>query len=353
MSNMCTQAVFMKYAVLLCRGLSNGAFSDEESLLGCSVKPNIDALARTSALGIVRIGTPLASGLMYELLCQGTGIRDEYPFVVCDSGETLFGSDVCIRCSVASVIRGDEEQVSVCRADLTDKQLDRICSYLSPLISDDIFRLVCAGGELCLIWRGGDVRGCSFSELADEPVDMKSFMPHGDISAPFCALIERSIDLLSDYGDYALWPEKSSSSPVIRPAAESLGHSAALCGNDKAVRGLCRAADMEIYSNAALALDTYADVLFFDIDLTEDADSRLGWLDSKLLPRLLARTGNILILPAAGGADGLCPPMPFLMHRADTKGIGSGFDEASCRGTGLFVPDARELMDLFTTIPFE
>lgn len=347
---MCIQAVFMRNAVLLCRGLSDGIFAGEGSLLDCCKKPNIDSLAASSLLGAVRTGSPLVSGILYELLFQGKSPGSEFPFAVCDCGAELRSGDVCISCCVAGIAHGEEGE-SVYRADLTEKQLRHIYTYLAPLVSDDVFELVCTGSELCLIWRGGDVRGCSFCTLDSEPAEKSSVMPHGDVSAAFTALIERSANLLSD--DYILLPQKSFPAPDIIPVTESLGISAALCGSDKAVRGLCRAAGMDIYENAADALGTEADVLFFDIDLSEDAAARINWLDGKLLPRLLSRTENILILPVPASGNDLCPPMPFLMHRSDTKGEGACYDAASCKGTGLFVPGLRELMKMFIRYHFE
>ena len=140
----------MKYAVLLCRGISKNVFSDNKNdtpLCSASI-PLIDSLAAVSETGLVRLNRhniPEAFASLYSLL----GFEDEravspLPFEVYSSSSGIVPGDVCIRCELVSFVYSDESApvlVKPCTY-ITSKEYAEIFSFLSEELSGRVLRFV-------------------------------------------------------------------------------------------------------------------------------------------------------------------------------------------------------------------
>lgn len=395
----------MKYIVLLGDGMSDLPVPElgGKTPLMAAKKPNMDALARVSEVGLVKTvpdslkpGSDIAnlSVMGYDPEVYYTG---RSPLEAISMGIELKDTDTTFRCNLVtlSVDEPFEEKV------MADYSSDEISSEEArKLIEYAASRL--AGGALklypgisyrhCLVWSGFDGKPelTPPHDISDKKVG--NFLPKGEGGEVLLELMKKSYPLLSEHPvnrerekrglrpGNCLWLWGQGKKPCLKPFKELYGIEGAAISAVDLIKGIAKAAGMRSIdvegatgtlstnylgkAQAALrALEEGCDYVYIHIEAPDECGHRrevegkvraIELIDEKVLGPILegmaGKDFNLLIMP-----DHPTPlstrthsrdPVPYLLYKSGQPypSKASSYDEASARESGNFVERGPEMI---------
>lgn len=203
----------MKYVVVLCDGMADYPVDElgGKTPMECAKKPNMDALAKKSVVGLVKTvadglkpGSDVAnlSVLGYDPAVCYTG---RSPLEAGSIGIDMKPTDVSFRCNLVTV--SDEENyedktmVDYCSGDISTEEARELIEYLAKEFNSEEFQLYSGVSyRHCLIWNNGTLDLGTLTpphDITGRPV--KNYLPEHANAAKLFEMMKKSYDLLKDH----------------------------------------------------------------------------------------------------------------------------------------------------------
>ncbi len=397
----------MKYAVILCDGMADTA----NALLGgktpmeCAKKPNIDALAKVSEVGLCRTvakglrpGSDVAnlSVMGYDPTVSYTG---RSPLEAASIGIDLKDTDVTLRLNLVTL--SDEENyvdktmVDYCAGDISTEEAAEIIKSIEKAFGSEKYRF----------YHGVSYRHCLV--VSNGTTDLGTMTPPHDISgrvigeylsksanaAPLIDLMKKSYALLKDHPvnkkrisegkrpANSIWLWGEGTKPAVENFKEKNGVSACVISAVDLLKGIGKCAGMRVpeeegatgyidtnfEGKAAAAIDAFkdgCDLCYLHFEAPDECGHRgeaenkvraIEYIDSRAVTPVLDYLKNcgedyrILVMP-----DHPTPletrthssePVPFLIYdsRKAQKGVDC-FTEKTALETGVFIEHGPSIM---------
>ena len=397
----------MKYLVLLCDGMADtpNPALDNKTPMQCAKKPNMDALAAVSEVGLCRTvadglkpGSDVAnlSVMGYDPMVSYTG---RSPLEAASIGIDIKDSDVTLRCNLVTL--SDEEKfedrsmVDYCAGDISTAEAAEIIKTVEEKLGNDIYRFY-AGVSYrhCLVVNNGTT---DLGEMVP-PHDISGRVIGGYLSdspnaAPLIELMKKSYEILKDHPvnlarrakglneANSIWLWGEGTKPVVENFQQKNGVSACVVSAVDLLKGIGKCAGMQTpeVSGATGYLDTdfegKADagieafkngtqLVYLHFEAPDECGHRgevqnkvkaIEEIDSRVLSRVLQYfkgSGDdyrILIIP-----DHPTPletkthsrePVPYLIYDSRKKESGvNTFTEQTAAAKGTFVEHGPDIM---------
>lgn len=398
----------MKYLVVLCDGMADtpSEYLGGKTPMELAVKPNMDALAKISEVGLCRTvakglkpGSDVAnlSVMGYDPAVCYTG---RSPLEAASIGIDLKDTDVTLRCNIVTL--SDEENyddktmVDYCAGDISTEEAREIVKTVQEKLGNEIFSF----------YSGVSYRHCLV--VKDGTTELGNMTPPHDISGkvvgeylsthknaePLIALMKKSYEFLKDHPvnkkrvaegknpANSIWLWGEGTKPQLQDFKEKNGVSGAvisavdllkgigICANMKTpeVEGATGYIDTNFVGKADAAINAFkegCDLAYIHIEAPDECGHRcepenkvkaIGIIDELVLGRVKAyldESGEdyrILICP-----DHPTPlltkthssePVPYLIYdsRKTADGVDT-FTEATAASTGNFIEHGPSIMD--------
>lgn len=398
----------MKYLVVLCDGMADtpSEYLGGKTPMELAVKPNMDALAKISEVGLCRTvakglkpGSDVAnlSVMGYDPAVCYTG---RSPLEAASIGIDLKDTDVTLRCNIVTL--SDEENyddktmVDYCAGDISTEEAREIIKTVQEKLGNEIFSF----------YSGVSYRHCLV--VKDGTTELGNMTPPHDISGkvvgeylsthknaePLIALMKKSYEFLKDHPvnkkrvaegknpANSIWLWGEGTKPQLQDFKEKNGVSGAvisavdllkgigICANMKTpeVEGATGYIDTNFVGKADAAINAFkegCDLAYIHIEAPDECGHRcepenkvkaIGIIDELVLGRVKAyldESGEdyrILICP-----DHPTPlltkthssePVPYLIYdsRKTADGVDT-FTEATAASTGNFIEHGPSIMD--------
>lgn len=398
----------MKYLVVLCDGMAD---TPSEYLGGATpmekaVKPNMDALAALSEVGLCRTvanglkpGSDVAnlSVLGYDPAVCYTG---RSPLEAASIGVDMKDTDVALRCNTVTL--SDEENyedktmVDYCAGDISTEEAAEIIATIEKELGNEIYKFYSGVSyRHCLIVDNGT------TELGNmtPPHDISGrvvgeYLSKAETAAPLIELMKKSYDILKDHPvnkkriaegknpANSIWLWGEGKKPALEDFKEKNGVSGAIvsavdllkgigiCANMQTpeVEGATGYLDTNFEGKATAAIEAFkrgADLVYIHLEAPDECGHRcepdnkvkaIEIIDEKILGVMkdyLDKSGEdyrILICPdhptplliKTHSSD----PVPYLIY--DSRRALSGvecFTEKNAASTGIFIEHGPSIMD--------
>ena len=398
----------MKYLVVLCDGMADtpSEYLGGKTPMELAVKPNMDALAKISEVGLCRTvakglkpGSDVAnlSVMGYDPAVCYTG---RSPLEAASIGIDLKDTDVTLRCNIVTL--SDEENyddktmVDYCAGDISTEEAREIIKTVQEKLGNEIFSF----------YSGVSYRHCLV--VKDGTTELGNMTPPHDISGkvvgeylsthknaePLIALMKKSYEFLKDHPvnkkriregknpANSIWLWGEGTKPQLQDFKEKNGVSGAvisavdllkgigICANMKTpeVEGATGYIDTNFVGKADAAINAFkegCDLAYIHIEAPDECGHRcepenkvkaIGIIDELVLGRVKAyldESGEdyrILICP-----DHPTPlltkthssePVPYLIYdsRKAVDGV-SVFTEKTAESTSIFIEHGPSIMD--------
>ena len=398
----------MKYLVVLCDGMADtpSEYLGGKTPMELAVKPNMDALAKISEVGLCRTvakglkpGSDVAnlSVMGYDPAVCYTG---RSPLEAASIGIDLKDTDVTLRCNIVTL--SDEENyddktmVDYCAGDISTEEAREIIKTVQEKLGNEIFSF----------YSGVSYRHCLVVKYGT--TELGNMTPPHDISGkvvgeylsthknaePLIALMKKSYEFLKDHPvnkkrvaegknpANSIWLWGEGTKPQLQDFKEKNGVSGAvisavdllkgigICANMKTpeVEGATGYIDTNFVGKADAAINAFkegCDLAYIHIEAPDECGHRcepenkvkaIGIIDELVLGRVKAyldESGEdyrILICP-----DHPTPlltkthssePVPYLIYdsRKTADGVDT-FTEATAASTGNFIEHGPSIMD--------
>ena len=395
----------MKYVVVLCDGMADLPI---ESLGGktpmeMAKKPNIDRLAESSIVGIVKT---VADGMkpgsdVANLSVMGFDPAEVYtgrsPLEAASIGIELSDDDVAIRCNLVTL--SDEEEyekktmVDYCGGDISTAEADELIKTLGAELGGDVFDFYTGVAyRHCTIWHGGRSKGYTLvppHDISGRAVG-EYLKPHIE-NPELYDLMKKSVEILSNHpinrervarGERpanSIWLWGQGTRAALPAFEEKYGIKGAVISAVDLLKGIAKSAKMEsidvdgatgyIDTNfegktaaAIKALETN-DYVYVHIEAPDECGHRceaenkvkaIELIDEKVVaPIISALDGTdfrMMILPdhptPIATATHSSDPVPFMIYDSTEKKDGvSTFTEKNAAETGIFVSHGPSLIN--------
>ena len=398
----------MKYLVVLCDGMAD---TPSEYLGGATpmekaVKPNMDALAALSEVGLCRTvanglkpGSDVAnlSVLGYDPAVCYTG---RSPLEAASIGVDMKDTDVALRCNTVTL--SDEENyedktmVDYCAGDISTEEAAEIIATIEKELGNEIYKFYSGVSyRHCLIVDNGT------TELGNmtPPHDISGrvvgeYLSKAETATPLIELMKKSYDILKDHPvnkkriaegknpANSIWLWGEGKKPALEDFKEKNGVSGAIvsavdllkgigiCANMQTpeVEGATGYLDTNFEGKATAAIEAFkrgADLVYIHLEAPDECGHRcepdnkvkaIEIIDEKILGVMkdyLDKSGEdyrILICPdhptplliKTHSSD----PVPYLIY--DSRRALSGvecFTEKNAASTGIFIEHGPSIMD--------
>ncbi len=399
----------MKYVVLLCDGMSDYPVGelDNKTPMEKAFKPNMDSLAKESAIGLVKTvadgmkpGSDVAnlSVLGYDPEKYYTG---RSPLEAGSIGINMLRTDVSFRCNLITLsdepVYEDKTIIDYCADDISTKEAKILVDYLAEHFNNDKFRLYSGVSyRHCLIQHNGTL---DVGELVP-PHDITGkkiapYIPSGKNASALYGMMKKSCELLKEHpvnktriskgrrpaNGIWLWGEG------VRAELESFeklyGLKGSMISAVDLLKGIGKFSGMNVVevegatgyldtnfegkAYAALKeLENGSDFVYIHVEAPDECGHRneaenkvrsIEIIDEKVLGLILPELEKyddykLLICPDHATPLALKThtndPVPFLIYKksAKVRGINS-FTEKAAAGTGLFIEHGPSLMKYF------
>ena len=398
----------MKYLVVLCDGMADtpSEYLGGKTPMELAVKPNMDALAKVSEVGLCRTvakglkpGSDVAnlSVMGYDPAVCYTG---RSPLEAASIGIDLKDTDVTLRCNIVTLSDeenyGDKTMVDYCAGDISTEEAREIIKTVQEKLGDDIYSF----------YSGVSYRHCLV--VKEGTTELGNMTPPHDISGrvigeylsthknaePLVALMKKSYEFLKDHPvnkkriaegknpANSIWLWGEGTKPQLQDFKEKNGVSGAvisavdllkgigICANMKTpeVEGATGYIDTNFIGKADAAIDAFkegCDLAYIHVEAPDECGHRcesenkvksIGIIDELVLKRVKAYLDNsgedyrILICP-----DHPTPlltkthssePVPYLIYdsRKAVEGVDT-FTEATAASTENFIEHGPSIMD--------
>ena len=398
----------MKYLVVLCDGMADtpSEYLNGKTPMELAVKPNMDALAKISEVGLCRTvakglkpGSDVAnlSVMGYDPAVCYTG---RSPLEAASIGIDLKDTDVTLRCNIVTLSDeenyNDKTMVDYCAGDISTEEAREIIKTVEEKLGNDIYSF----------YSGVSYRHCLV--VKDGTTELGNMTPPHDISGrvigeylsthknaePLVALMKKSYEFLKDHPvnikrmaegknpANSIWLWGEGTKPQLQDFKEKNGVSGAvisavdllkgigICANmaTPEVEGATGYIDTNFVGKADAAINAFkegCDLAYIHVEAPDECGHRcepenkvkaIGIIDELVLGRVKAyldQSGEdyrILICP-----DHPTPlltkthssePVPYLIYdsRKTVDGV-SVFTEATATATGNFIEHGPSIMD--------
>lgn len=403
----------MKFVVILGDGMADYKLKElgNKTPLQYASKPNMDRLARSGTLGLVRTvpeGLPPGSDVA-NLAVMGYDPQLYYtgrsPLEAVSMGVNLGDKDVAFRCNLVTL----SEEPDYSQKTMLDYSADEITSAEAALLIHEVNRQL--GSEVfkfypgvsyrhLLVWHQGptEFKLTPPHDISDRKIS--DFLPSGRSSDVLLNLMKVSSGLLADHPvnrdrvarglkpANSLWIWGQGKKPALPSFLDKYGLTGSVISAVDLTKGLGLCAGLKVvevpgvtgnintnFRGKALAaleeLRAGQDFVYIHIEAPDEAGHR-GELDNKVKAieeidaKVVAEVLNgleefddyrIMILPDHPTPLSLrthvSDEVPFLIYQKSNplQGPGSNYDEDSARSSGLLVERGYELMDRFIGIP--
>ena len=398
----------MKYLVVLCDGMADtpSQYLDGATPMEKAYKPNMDALAKISEVGLCRTvakglkpGSDVAnlSVLGYDPAVCYTG---RSPLEAASIGVDMKETDVALRCNTVTL--SDEENyedktmVDYCAGDISTEEAAEIIKTIEEKLGNEIYKFYSGVSyRHCLIVDNGT------TELGNmtPPHDISGrvvgeYLSKAETAAPLIDLMKKSYDILKDHPvnkkrvaegknpANSIWLWGEGRKPALEDFKEKNGVSGAIVSAVDLLKGIGICANMQTpeVSGATGYLDTNfegkaaagikafdngADLVYIHLEAPDECGHRcepdnkvkaIEIIDEKILgvmKNYLDNSGEdyrILICPdhptplliKTHSSD----PVPYLIF--DSRKTLSGVDcftEKNAASTGVFIEHGPSIMD--------
>lgn len=400
----------MKYVVILCDGMADypvPALGGKTPMM-CAKKPNIDALARHSEVGLVRT---VAEGLkpgsdVANMSVLGFDPRKCYtgrsPLEAASIGVALLDTDVTLRTNLVTL--SDDEpyesktMIDYCAGDISTAEAAEIMRDVQKHFGNEIFTFY-AGVSYrhCLVWANGTTE----LGVMTPPHDIsgrviKEYLSDSENAAPLIQLMRDSYAFLSAHPvnhkrvaegkrpANSLWLWGEGKKPMLPNFSETFGKKGAIISAVDLLKGIAKCAGMEApevegatgyidtnfegKAHAALeALQNGCDFAYIHLEAPDECGHRnepenkvraIEMIDSRVLPIVLegleqmGEDYKIMILPdhptpivtQTHASD----PVPYLIYHKNAPKSGvESIDEESAKATGVFIENGPDIMRKF------
>lgn len=396
----------MKYLVLLLDGMADYPVSKlgNKTPMEVAKKPNIDALAQKSEVGLCRTvaqglkpGSDVAnlSVLGYDPKVCYTG---RSPLEAASIGIDLKESDVAMRCNLVTL--SDEEDyskktmVDYCADDISTEEAAEIIAYIEKELGNAIYKF----------YSGVSYRHCLVIE--NGTTDLGTMTPPHDISGkvigdylsksenakPLIELMEKSYDLLKNHPvnlkriargkrpANSIWLWGEGRKPSLEDFKKKNNVSGAIVSAVDLLRGIGKCANMKVpeisgvtgyidsdftaKKNAAIKLfEEGCDLVYIHMEAPDECGHRgevenkvrsIEMIDEKVVGPMreyLKNTSHaVLIMPDHPTPLSLkthvSDPVPYVLYNSEKEIVGvSSVNEKTAAGTGNFIEFGPAVMD--------
>lgn len=203
----------MKYVVLLCDGMADYPLKelDGETPMSKSITPNMDMLAKSSIIGLVKTvadgmkpGSDVAnlSVLGYDPAVCYTG---RSPLEAGSIGIDMLPNDVSFRCNLVTVSDEpnfeDRTLVDYCADDISTEEAEKLVEFLASHFDNDEFKLYSGVSyRHCLIWNNGTLDVGTLTPPHDiTGQKVTNYIPDHPNAEKLFDMMKKSYDLLKDH----------------------------------------------------------------------------------------------------------------------------------------------------------
>ncbi len=395
----------MKYVVVLCDGMADTPVKDlgGKTPMELAHKPNMDALAPLSAVGMVRTvddglspGSDVAnlSVMGFDPLVCYTG---RSPLEAASIGIDMADDDVAIRCNLVTLSDEadycDKTMVDYCADDISTKEADELVKALQAELGGGEFDFYTGVSyRHCLIWHGGKCKGYTLTpphDISGQPI--KSYLD-GHLESGLIELMKKSVEIFRDHPvnkariaagrrpATSAWFWGQGSRPGLDDFEAAHGIKGAVVSAVDLIKGIGKCANMQVIevegatgyidtnfdgkAKAAIEALENCDYVYVHLEAPDECGHRreaenkvkaIELIDSKvvkpLLDSLAGQDFKMLILPdhptPIATATHSREPVPFLLYDSTEEQDGvESFTEETARSTGLFVERGPQLIKM-------
>ncbi len=203
----------MKYVVLLCDGMADLKREDlgNSTPMGVAKKPNMDKLARTAEIGLVKTvvdgikpGSDVAnlSVLGYDPAIYYSG---RSPLEAGSIGIDMLPTDVSFRANLVTlsdeVAYEDKTILDYCADDISTEEAAELMKFIAEKLDTDVFHYYSGVSyRHCLIWNNGTLDVGTLTpphDITGKPI--REYLGFNDNSKPLLEMMKKSYDLLKDH----------------------------------------------------------------------------------------------------------------------------------------------------------
>lgn len=399
----------MKYLVLLCDGMADYPVEElgNKTPMGASVTPNMDKLAKTSRIGLVKtVADNMKPGSdVANLAVLGYDPQVYYsgrsPLEAGSIGIDMKPTDVSFRCNLVTL--SDEENyadktiLDYCADDISTEEAKVLIEYLAEHFNSDEFQLYSGVSyRHCLIWNNGTLDVGTLTpphDITGKPI--KDYIPTHENAKKLYEMMVKSYDLLKDHPvnkariakgkrpANSMWFWGEGVRKALMPFEEKYGLKGSIISAVDLLKGIGKFSGMNVVNvdgatgyidtnfdgKAKAAIEEFEkgqDFVYIHVEAPDECGHRheienkkksLEIIDEKILGPVLEALDKyddykVLIMPDHATPLALKThtndPIPFLMYEKnkDFKGFDE-YTEETAKLSGEFVENGHELLKMF------
>jgi 2,3-bisphosphoglycerate-independent phosphoglycerate mutase len=399
----------MKYLVVLCDGMGDYPIPalDGKTPLEAADTPNMDRLARTAEVGLVKSvddgmkpGSDVAnlSILGYDPKKYYTG---RSPLEAGSIGIDMKSTDVSLRCNLVTLseepVYADKTILDYCADDISTEEARVLVEYLADHLNSEDFAFYSGVSyRHCLIWNHGTLEVGTLTpphDITGKPIH--NYLPTHPNAAPLLALMEKSYDLLKEHpvnlerikkgkrpaNSIWLWGEGVRAQ--LDDFYEKYGLHGSMISAVDLLKGIGKFANMRVVNvpgatgyidtnfegKAQAAIEEFKsgqDFVYIHVEAPDECGHRnemenkvkaISIIDKVILGPVtdyLRSTGDFKVLVTPDHATPLSlkthtnDPIPFFIYDSTKEMSGvDGFCERTAAETGLFIQPGYTIMQKF------
>ena len=396
----------MKYAVLLCDGMSDLPLSvlGDKTPMEVAKKPNMDALAKTAEIGLcqtvangMKPGSDVAnlSVMGYDPAVCYTG---RSPLEAASIGIDLKDTDVTLRCNLVTLSDAenyDEKlMIDYCADDISTEEAEQLIAAVQAEMGNDIYRFYSGVAyRHCLVVDNGTTDLGTLTPPHDITGKViKEHLSDADKAAPLIDMMRKSFDILSNHPvniarvqnghkpANSLWFWGEGKKPALENFHEKNGVHGGVISAVDLLKGIGLLGDMQVaeVEGATGYIDTNfdgkakaaadmlkggLDYVYVHVEAPDECGHRgeienkikaIELIDSKVLPVLFAALKEcgdfrLLIMPdhptPLAFKTHTSDPVPYLLYdSAKALGTNNGFSEKTAKNSGVLVGHGPDMM---------
>ncbi len=398
----------MKYVVLLCDGMADLKREDlgDNTPMGCANKPNMDSLAKTAEIGLVKTvvdgikpGSDVAnlSVLGYDPAIYYSG---RSPLEAGSIGIDMKPDDVSFRANLVTLsdepVYEDKTILDYCADDISTEEAAELMKFIAEKLDTDIFHFYSGVSyRHCLIWNGGTLDVGTLTpphDITGSPI--KEYLGFNENSAPLLEMMKKSYDLLKDHPvnkareakglrpANSLWFWGEGVRKSLMPFTEKYGKTGAMISAVDLLKGIGKFTEMDVINvdgatgyidtnfsgkaEAAIkALKGGRDFVYIHVEAPDECGHRFE-VQNKI--KAIELIDELILGPVLKAFDGeelkvlICPdhptplclkthtnaPVPYLIWNSTKAEQGvECFTEEAAENTGRYVEVGHTLMEHF------
>ena len=398
----------MKYLVLLCDGMADYPVAqlDNKTPMEAACKPNMDRLAQTATIGLVKTvadnmkpGSDVAnlSVLGYDPQIYYTG---RSPLEAGSIGIDMKDTDVSFRCNLVTLsdepAYEDKTILDYCADDISTEEAKELIDYLEEKLGNDEFKLYSGVSyRHCLIWNNGTLDVGTLTpphDITGKPI--KGHLPDHPNAKKLYDMMVKSYDLLKDHPvnkariekglkpANSMWFWGEGKRAGLTPFIEKYGLKGSMISAVDLLKGIGKFAGMNVVhvdgatgymdtnfeGKAQAAINEFSkgqDFVYIHVEAPDECGHRceienkkksIEIIDEKILAPVLKALDSyddykVLIMPDHATPLSLRThtndPIPFLIYHKNDPGRGGIFTEKGAKDSGLFIEKGPEIMEYF------